>query len=212
MDIVYILGTGSLAQDEEIRYSLRSIEKHMQDLDNVYVVGERPDFLINIKHISCKDPHGEKWKNAHHKIMTACNLGELSEEFLLMNDDFFANADFIGAELPFYAVKNGSGGNCGKEDYAVHAPVRYNKKFFKSMPFPILEKGTYSPRTFFCNFFQAPPKFVKDTIITTGEGVPSYDEQVKGAEWFSIGSSTMTVLDFSVWLQEKYPQPSNFED
>ena len=44
MDIVYILGNGSKFNNEEIRYSLRSLEKFV-NFDRVFIVGECPKFL-----------------------------------------------------------------------------------------------------------------------------------------------------------------------
>ena len=40
MDVVYILGKGSVWKDNEIRYSLRSIEKHLTGFDRVFIVGQ----------------------------------------------------------------------------------------------------------------------------------------------------------------------------
>ena len=51
MDVVYILGTGSTSNDNEIRYSLRSIEKYLIGFNVVYIVGECPKFLKGIIHL-----------------------------------------------------------------------------------------------------------------------------------------------------------------
>ena len=45
IDIVYALGSGSKWDNNELRYSLRSLEKNFLDLRNIYIVGTFPHFL-----------------------------------------------------------------------------------------------------------------------------------------------------------------------
>jgi len=211
MDIAYILGNGSLASNEEIRYSLRSIHRHMLDIGKVYVVGEKPEFLRDIKHIACDDTHEEKWKNAFDKVRIACLEDNLSKDFLLMNDDFFANNDFKGDELPYYAIPNIDGGCNGKYHFGIHAPIQINKELYLQIPLNTDLKGDWSPRSFYSNFYRAKPTFTKDFVIRSGEGMSGYDEQVKGAPFYSIDNHTMTVPEFATWVQEKLPEPSPWE-
>ncbi len=91
LDVVYILGVGSKWNDNELRFSLRSIERYYLNLGNVYVVGEKPKWLSDeVIHLPAKDPYLSKSRNGLHKIfMAATELPELSNPFLLFNDDFF---------------------------------------------------------------------------------------------------------------------------
>ena len=89
MDAVYILGSGSLAGNEEIRFSIRSLCENMLDLRNLYIIGEDPGFLHDFEHVVMLDSSKERHVNAYFKVLRACGLPELSDEFLLMNDDFF---------------------------------------------------------------------------------------------------------------------------
>lgn len=92
MDLVYVLGTGSKWEDNEIRYSLRSADRNLPHR-NVIVVGERPEWLQNIIHIAIPDGFanvkGGKYRNVIRKIIGACNDDRVSKDFVLMNDDFF---------------------------------------------------------------------------------------------------------------------------
>lgn len=211
MDVVYILGTGSLANDDEIRYSLRTLEKHMQDMGDVYVIGENPPFLKNYKHIRFEDKYTERWKNMYFKVKAMCNLKDVTDEFLLMNDDFFATSNFKGAELPFYALKNASGGNCGKNSYAVHYPIRICKDMFTKMPLDPTAKGHFSPRTFYGNFYQAPPKFTNDCIARVIEKNGVKEVVRPDPDFFSIDDITMIDPYFINWLNERYPKRSEYE-
>lgn len=90
-DIVYILGTGSKWFNNEIRYSIRSLEKNLKNRGRIFIVGEWPHFLDTkrVIHIPAVDPAHHKLLNAMHKIRLACIDRRVSEEFILMNDDFF---------------------------------------------------------------------------------------------------------------------------
>lgn len=211
MDVVYILGSGSLAEDEEIRYSVRSLCKNMLDLRNVYVVGDKPVPLPGVHHIEMRDATKEKHVNAYHKVMRACAEPDISDEFLLMNDDFFMLDSFMGAEFPFYALKGSNGGSCGPHSYHVHCPMRLKKEMYTLMPFDPISKACRSPRTFYANFYGAPPTFVEDFILRAAKDCRPFDEQVKGRLSFSIGDSAMLYAPFREWLTALFPMPSQFE-
>ena len=211
MDIVYILGKGSEVEDEELRYSLRSMCINMLDLDRVFVVGEHPLFLKDIYHIPCDDIFEKDWQNALAKTRLASKWPSMTDEFLLMNDDFFANKPFEGKELPFYAVKGGEGGCNGKLDFRIHAPIRLKCDWFNKLPLTPEMKGDWSPRTFYCNFYQAPPTYVANPMITTGDNAPPFQNQIVKYPFFSIKNTAVHSYAFSKWLTDKYPKPCRFE-
>ena len=71
MDILYYIGKGSHHNNQELRYSLRALEKHCKDIGNVWIVGNRPHFLNNnIKYLWVEDS-GQWWQNAYRKTMAA---------------------------------------------------------------------------------------------------------------------------------------------
>lgn len=211
MDVVYILGDGSKADNEEIRYSLRSLERNMLDIGNVYIVGILPDFLQDVRHIPCEDRHEKRWKNAMEKTRLAASTDGITDEFLLMNDDFFMLSPFQGDNFPFYAKKGNDGGCNGRTDFQIHCPIRIQKEWYLNLPLSLDMAGDWSPRSFYCNFYQAPPTFIVDPIVRCGISLPSYEDQTKNLDFFSIGSSTMLRSDFSSWLARTFPDPSRFE-
>lgn len=211
MQAVYILGDGSKAENEEIRYSIRSLEANMLDLEHVFVVGECPDFLGGVTHIEAEDKYEKKWQNAHHKTLVACEHEEIDEQFLLMNDDFFLCEPFMGAEFPFYSKPDTSGGVDGPKSFALHCPIRIVKDFYKQIPLNIDAGGDHSPRTFYANFAKAPPTPMEDCIVREGEGIPDFDEQIAGRQWFTIGDTIMTSEKFRYWLHERWPDATEYE-
>ena len=74
-DILIPLGTGSRHDNLELRYCLRSIEKHLKGVGNIFLVGEKPDWVQNVIHIPAKD-NPNNWnraRNIYDKIMAGIN-------------------------------------------------------------------------------------------------------------------------------------------
>lgn len=88
VDVVYILGRGSTWQNNEIRYSIRSFEKHFKDLRNIVIVGEKPSFVRGAIHIPASDKMNvNKDCRMAIKIKAACKDPRVSENFILCTDD-----------------------------------------------------------------------------------------------------------------------------
>jgi len=211
MDAVYILGKGSLVQNAELRYSVRSLVQNMRDLDSVFIVGERVDFLPTALHIPAEDEYPKAWQNALYKTRLACANQQLSTEFLLMNDDFFLTKPFDGADFAYYAREHGNGGSSGRHDFSVHCPMRLNKEFYAAMPLSLDARGDFSPRSFYANYYRAPAKFGGDFVIRSGRRLKQFDEQIGDRGFFSISDGDMLDPDFKNWLAEKWPKRCRFE-
>ena len=57
MDILYCIGEGSKWNNNELRYSLRSLEKFGKNVGNIYMVGYNPGFLSDeVTFINCPCP------------------------------------------------------------------------------------------------------------------------------------------------------------
>ena len=103
IDVVYVLGTGSRWNNNEIRFSLRAIEKNMSGVRNIIVVGERPAFLQNVIHLPAKDiydPAVNADANIITKVLVACNYEGLSNDFLFINDDHIVIKPIAAANVP----------------------------------------------------------------------------------------------------------------
>ena len=90
MDIVYILKEDE--QNIDLVYSLRSVYKYVKDYDTVWCSGYKPKWTSDLlKHIpSDQSPTKTKWENSFRNVIFACNNSQVSENFALFNDDFFA--------------------------------------------------------------------------------------------------------------------------
>jgi hypothetical protein len=83
MDLVYICRDGD---NEELRYSIRSAVQNMPH-DKIWVVGGKPDWYIG-PHIPVVQS-STKYLNVAKNQTAAFSSDLISEEIVLMNDDFF---------------------------------------------------------------------------------------------------------------------------
>ena len=238
MDVVYILGSGSKWGNNELRYSLRSLERHFKH-GKVFIVGERPDWLQNIIHIKVEDSfanvHGGKYKNVMRKTIAACQDERVSESFVLMNDDFFFLQDTetippytlgtLQEQIDKYRSNNRNQyGNAllrtkrlletyGIKDapsYAVHYPIVYDKQKFLQMTEEInwLEKPC-SWRTLYGNLFSIGSVERKDPKANNEEDLEEFFNIE--LDFISISDGVAQLPVFQKWLQERFPEPSMYE-
>jgi hypothetical protein len=83
MDLVYICRNG---ENEELRYSIRSAVKNLPH-DKIWVVGGKPSWY-NGNYIQV-DQTRNKYSNAKENLKAIVASEEISESFILMNDDFY---------------------------------------------------------------------------------------------------------------------------
>lgn len=83
MDYVYICRDG---ENEELRYSIRSVETNFPK-GRVWVVGGKPSWYIG-NYIPVENA-STKQLNAIKNLFTITESEDISENFVLMNDDFF---------------------------------------------------------------------------------------------------------------------------
>ena len=85
-DVVYILKNGIIP--DELRYSLRSIEKNLPH-GKVWFVGGQPNGLVSDKALPMLQKGLLKWERARDSMLAICKNNEVSDRFWLFNDDFF---------------------------------------------------------------------------------------------------------------------------
>lgn len=83
MDFVYICRDGD---NEELRYSIRSVINSFPKA-KVWVVGGKPNWYVG-NYIDVGQI-GLKYNNAINNLNALCDSEEISDDFVLMNDDFF---------------------------------------------------------------------------------------------------------------------------
>lgn len=96
MDIVYVNKNNLENNSEELQLSLRSIKNLPHD--KVYIVGEVPEWAKNVIHVDVPQ-NTNKQDNVRRNLETAIKHADISDDFILMNDDFFVMKPVTVSEL-----------------------------------------------------------------------------------------------------------------
>lgn len=151
-DIVYFLKNSP--HNEELRYSLRSVEENWQ-YNNVYFYGGCPVDLKPDKYVYVNQTALSKFERVRDMLYQVCLNDEITEDFWLFNDDFFILKRKTENMPPQYnrtledrikkiekrhdgpteytrrlrhLVKTLKNDSKGTLDYAVHKPILINRK------------------------------------------------------------------------------------
>ena len=111
MDILYLIGKGrSKCDNNELKYSLRSIEKFGKNVRNVYVAGWCPEWLSEqVKKVPVKQIYEkpaniiEKHINMLATILYVVDNTDIQDEFLISMDDHFYIREVDFDNYPIYA-------------------------------------------------------------------------------------------------------------
>jgi hypothetical protein len=232
MDIVYICRNGD---NEELRYSIRSAVKNLKH-DNLWVVGGKPDWYTG-NHISVPQ-RGQKFDNARANMREIVASPEISDNFILMNDDFFImsrvekitvyHGGLLSARIRNLQIKYRFSvyisllqktykflrekGIEKPLDYSLHIPFVMNKKKLG----PVLDLNL-SWRNAYGNMYSIGGKevevtdgFSKDVKVYVRQGKP------EGLSKNSLTDKFLSTQDNSFelmrpMLEEMFPDPSPYE-
>lgn len=231
MDYVYICRDGD---NEELRYSIRSVLANATP-GNIWVVGGKPKWysgnFINVPQDK------EKYQNARNNIKAIVNSKEISEHFVLMNDDFFiinpinyietfhggSLSDKIGifelhSKKSYYTkilLKTEKilkkWGISDPLDYAIHVPMVMEKDKLKDIINTKLEG--ISIRTLYGNKFNIGGQKIDDVKIHANNKIRlnSYDFKGKDFPFISTNDDTFDYL-YEHLLKNKFKKKSKYEN
>lgn len=206
MDIVYMLKVDPENDTEELRYSLRSLRNIPHG--RVFIVGEKPEWVNNITHIPVTQ-NLTKGENVAKNMRAAAESPEISEDFILMNDDFFfmkkldalpamnfgrmadvidmydrrypEGSDYISNMKNLYALLKEMG-YANPISYELHAPMVFNKQKLLRM-FTDTKGRFYQARSYYGNLYgDAPGKTVADVkvFLDPVQNDPAYNNDPRG--------------------------------
>lgn len=96
MDIVYTVKQNG--DNAELRYSLRTLKNLPHD--RVFIYGHIPSWVQNVEKRPMVQRGFNKWEKTADSLWRIANDKDLSEDFVLFNDDFFIMLP--QTELPYY--------------------------------------------------------------------------------------------------------------
>jgi len=239
-DLVIPLGTGSHWQNNELRYSLRGIEKHVRNLCNVVIVGELPDWARNVVHIPSEEvaTHGHE-RRIVEKFLAASRSPLVSENFLMWNDDYFAVQDISATACPYFYFatleiaalkrrKNDGYGHSIRNSWKaladagrpiryfdIHLPMIYNKRRFVE----VMERhdweipNGYVIKSLYANSIDISEDQLKEVPDLKFHGTYSLDnirKNIKGRPLFSVSDAGLTNT-MKDFIHSLYREKSKYE-
>jgi hypothetical protein len=234
-DLVYIFSAGS--NTNEIKYSLRSFQKHLSGIGKLFIVGDDPGIFKGFTHIPMGNVHGFNLaRNIYEKILTACKHPDVSDDFICASDDYFLLQDYEAARLPFYYqgdfpyllsyisednyykayVKETYNALMEKElpvkYFNVHFPILYSKQIFIEIMarFNWEKRKSYISKSLYANSLMIEGEHVPDKKFKHPKTKTAILRQLRGLKYFSTDDGAMNepMLEF---LNETYPEPSRWE-
>jgi hypothetical protein len=237
-DVVYVVGRGSAWNDNELRFSMRSLAKYVSGIGKVFIVGKIPAFVTNVVPIPWPDRYPCKERNIMEKLAAACGHSQLTNQFLHVHDDHFALAPVAAGEVPNFAgpvdlkglARSVDPGNTWREsvlnaehalrmrglttwNFDIHTPILIDKdRYPETMD---LYDWRGKPRGFvvkslYGNTVGLQPTHLSDIKLNDRYGLAELVRQLKGRPWFSIGNGALSPW-FKNLLGELYPMPSPWE-
>ncbi|HRH68805.1 MAG TPA: hypothetical protein PLB89_04790 [Flavobacteriales bacterium] len=229
MTFLYLLGTDSKWENNELRYSLRSICRHVQH-DQVIVVGERPSWLRNVTHIAVPDVYPTPVGCQLHKLLQACSDPAVPDRFTLMNDDFLFLEDHA-IPLATYIrgtieqrISDGPRFEAFYYELMIKALHQLRKlgiaqplDFDSHHPLPMIKSrvlamaelfggsgSVYQWRTMYGNTNPVITTYQRDPKVYVWAGEPR-------VPFISTGPDLERSSEFVRWIAERFPEPCIYE-
>jgi hypothetical protein len=229
MDVVYICRSGP---NEELRYSIRSVEKNLPHR-NIVVIGQAPEWykgsFIEVENVNAK------YSNARSNLDALVKSKQISEDFILMNDDFFIMRPiekisyFYEGTLLERAERNELLTTTGAYtqllynthdklikmgienplNYEMHIPMIMNKQKLKE----VLKYKTCLWRSLYGNIYNVGGINREDVKVYSknSSNPKSYDWKGKNFAYLSTQDSSFPTIH-RVLLAKKFKSPSSIED
>lgn len=228
MDCVYICRPGD---NEELRYSIRSVVKNFPH-SKVWLVGHKPDWytgdFLEVEDVS------RKFDNISNCYKAIIDCDEISDEFVLMNDDFFVVRKVDSFE-PMYGglledrvneyqelspismytrllkqtlVSIKRGGILVPLDYEMHVPMA-----FKKAELSYVIDMAAMPRSAYGNFYNIGGVQIKDVKVYRSSRLSSrsFDFEDSDFPYVSTDDSSFGLV-YDKILKDMFSEPSSYEE
>lgn len=227
IDIIYFVKASD--KNEELRYSLRSVEANFPHR-YVWFIGGKPCGLEPDKWLYVDQNQPTKWANTSMLLRSACLNSEITDDFVLFNDDFFVLGPV--KDVPYYADKDilsrvtairkrwGAATEYSNNlyktyellnqkdlpyvNYAVHYPMIINKiemlETFQAFPTGLMWRSLYA------NHHKKFPVFTVDCKINSVHILPK-----KYATYVSTQDITFKNGDVGQYIRNMFKEPCRYE-
>jgi hypothetical protein len=227
MDYVYICREG---ENEELKYSIRSVVKNT-NYSNIWVVGHKPSWYVGnfVEVLDVKTKFG----NILNCTKAITDVGAISDDFVLMNDDFFFlkyrnsmpvfHGGLLKDKIDNYSVLGARKyaellrktykdllrqGIKDPLDYDLHVPMPMNKQLLSKS----IDKA-YFPRSGYGNLNNIGGQLITDVKTYGSKSIlssRSFDFNKESAEFISTEDGSFNIVYESI-LKDMFSERSRFE-
>ena len=231
-DIVYFVKDCMV--NEELRYSLRSVEKNFKYRD-VWFYGGCPSMLKPDHHVPVVQSQPSKWERVRNMMLLVCQNDQITEDFWLFNDDFFVLKP-VPEDMPAYyngsiyrqivrvEDRHGMTSNdytrrlrhlaqtlerAGREclNYGVHKPMLINRK--KMLEVLRMFPDEPMNRALYGNYWRIGGVRRKDMKIRVSDfNMAKVDQEW---EFVSTSDESFSNGNVGIYLRNKFKERSRFE-
>jgi hypothetical protein len=239
IDVVYVLGKGSHWRNNEIRFSLRALQKNLKGVKKIWIIGENPGFVKGINLIPFPD---ELVNNADgniiRKILRVCQEEELTDTFLFINDDHLVMKPVYASQIPpfhkgdmttfdkkFFEINFWRGRLFRTKNILVqkgftaynfdcHLPIVLSKKQFPEVMamFDFEKNIGYTMKSLYGNviYKNAPLLQGEKAVLFRPYTIGDIREKAEGREFISFNDDGLRV-PLKEWLYRTFPGQSKYE-
>lgn len=224
MDCVYICRPGD---NEELRYSIRSVVQNLPHKD-IWVIGYKPKWYIG-NFISVENTT-TKFENIRLALKTAAEDQRISNDFILMNDDFFVinpvkmvvplhggllidkinrYRDILGPNRYVTILENTYKFLIKSKienplDYDIHTPMPMNK----NNVLKIINRKHF-PRSLYGNIFNIGGELIKDVKVYPKDNL-MWQEIDINSSYLSAQDDSFDII-YNEKLKQMFNKPSKYE-
>ena len=243
IDVVYIMDGRSKRQNIELMFSLRSVKKHLKNFRKIHIFGEDMTGVVKstsvVKHHYVLPTEGANHQVKKHKLIDiVCESKDVSEDFILMSDDYFLLEDHDANKMPYYysgtltdryegyrnqksvsllglrnTIKLLKGNNYKDKYYNTHTPLLINKKKFLGLRdiyyIEEFEKGLIY-KSLYCNTYKKRGRYITPRLIHGSLNEETFRARLYKAKSFSVTDKGLTPVSLS-FLHECFPKALAWE-
>jgi len=224
LDIIYLY---KLSNTEELKYSLRSIERNLPH-KKVYIVGDRPDWIQNITHIPIADLTSTKGINTAFKLKQISLNPNIDENFAVFCDDYFILKPIKDIEhyhskdlktlLEFRKNHNKHWKALKRVleifpeglNYDVHHPYLFNKEKLKALFEKYDYRQNYAIASLYCNEYKVESIKVVDNKIRE---ITKFKARIldPNLNFLSTSNNFFNTIEVQNYIKNKFPNKSKYE-
>lgn len=237
-DIVYIYSySSSKWRGQELRFSLRSLEKYGRNFRDIVIVGDKPIYINDgkINHIPCGNKQGNKERAIYEKLLIACKEETISDPFIAFQDDYFLVKEIDFSKLKYFycntleerlskrtpkdiywhALQNTlsvlDDKSLSTKHFDIHYPIKYHKeKFIEVMTgHDWTIKGGYVIKSLYANSLKIKGEQKKDAKIFFSRSKKNIKEVIRSTDLFSTDKISR---EMGETFLELYPDKSQYEE